>query len=83
MTCALPASACPEGSNGSWAVSPRALSTRACATGVALWPSGPLHAEPLSEPPELLLGPTGRALQPFRELGRGVWRALPGSQVLC
>ena len=36
LPCVLPASACPVGSAGSWAVSPSALRSRACAAGIAL-----------------------------------------------
>ena len=47
-------------------------------------PHSPLCTKPQLEPPlKLLLGPEGQVLQPFRELGPSMWRALPGAQVLC
>ena len=80
-----PASACPEGSTRSWAVSPSVLGSGACAAGIAL--PGPLSPFWLERLPELLskllLGPTLPELQPFRELGWCVVRSpsisAPGS----
>ena len=61
LTCALPTSACPEGTTGSWAVSPSALGTGACNAGIALLGQySPLRMESLPEPlPKLLPGPCG------------------------
>ena len=70
LSCALPASACPGGSTGSWAVSPGALGSRACVAEIVLPGCAALSVEPPpGPPPELLLGPLGSAC--------GVWQTLP------
>ena len=84
LSCVLPASACPNRSTGSWAVSPCALCPGVCAAGITLLGlHSPVHTEPL---PELLSGPyspllgelplscsggpPGHGLQPFTALFR-------------
>ena len=54
LPCIFPASAFPGGTARSWAVSPVALGSRACAARIALGPHSPLCME---LPPELLLAP--------------------------
>ena len=55
LSCVLPASACPNRSTGSWAVSPCALCPGVCAAGITLLGlRSAVHTEPL---PELLSGP--------------------------
>ena len=83
LSCVFLASACPGGSAGFWAVSPSALCSRACAAGIALPAAQPPLCRAAPESPALLLGPPRCALQPFRELGRGVWCSLPRAQLLC
>ena len=82
----IPASACRGwGSSGSWAVSPSALGSRAC----ALLESRSQGAQPLgvtcllSRPRSCSWAPLGARCSPFPRLARGVWCALPGAQVLC
>ena len=85
LPCVLPASACPEGSSGSWAVSPGTLGSGTCAAGIALrGPRSPHCVElPTERLPELLPGPHQARLQAFRELSlRGV-AALPKVRFLC
>ena len=71
LSCVLPASACPKGNSGSWAVSPGALGSGACGAGIVL----PGRAAPstLSRLLSHLLGcsqgPARCMLQPFIELG--------------
>ena len=82
-----PASACPEGSTGSWAVSPGALRSGVCAAGITL--PGPasegsrcslLRPEALPNLPASPRGPAWQALQPFTELGlRCVGCSPPGA----
>ena len=78
-SCALPASVCPGGSAGSWAVSP-APRDGACAAGILLLES--CGAQPLRpEPPAPPASPRGPAtLRPFPDIGCGVGGgcALPG-----
>ena len=63
---------------------PGALWSWACAVGFVLLAAlPPRRGASARAASELLPGGALRALQPFRELGRGVWRALPGAQVLC
>ena len=60
---------------------PSAVGSGTCTTGIVLLgPRSPLHVELLPEPsPELLPGPAGCVLLPFRELGpRCVARCPPG-----
>ena len=79
LSCVLPDSASPKGSAGSWAVSPGALGSGACTTGIVLLElCSPLRAELLSE---LLPGPAGHMRgmhwSLLGSLARGVWHALP------
>ena len=76
LSCALLASPVP-GSTGSWAASPGALGSQACAAGIPL----PGCAAPSAQS-RLPAAPSSSCalrctLQPFRELGPGVWRSLP------
>ena len=59
LSCVLSASACPTRSDGFWPVSPRALVSGFCTTGIVL-PKlcSPFHPKPPPEPlPKLLPGP--------------------------
>ena len=47
------------------------------------WTSSPLPQVPPPEPPLSCSRVQPGTLQPFRELSRGVWCALPGAQVVC
>ena len=47
------------------------------------WTSSPLPQVPPPEPPLSCSWVQPGTLQPFRELSRGVWCALPGAQVVC
>ena len=79
LSCVLPASACPKGSAGSWAVSPSALGSRARTAGIVLLElRSPLRVELLSELLPGLAGHTwGMRWSLLGSLSRGVWHALP------
>ena len=64
---------------------PGALCSGACAVGFVLLAALPPRRRASAGAASYLLpGGALRTLQPFRELSRGgVWRALPGAQVLC
>ena len=68
LSCALLASACPEGEPypGLCPLVP--------------WALGPVGLESRSEG---LRGAVGGVLQPFKELGCGVWHSPPWAHVLC